>query len=526
MKKTITVLSVGICMLLNGSCSDLMDLNPTTQPSDKNFWVTQNDFDMALAGIYGNLRSNEYFNAQYGLWDALTDNMYAGHNEGATGDICEGNIETDIGGYVKDIFTGAYSSLARINTFIAHAEANTTLPADVKKQMIGEGRFFRAFHNMFLYICYGDVPIVTGMLTLDKQYLPKEPAEKVYENILADLDAAISDLPDGTYAQLKGHISKNAAKAFKAKVMLQHAYKKGVADKEEMKQIVALLETISGYSLQPVYGDLFEDDKQEESPEIMFSVKNLAPKSCSGLDMYMTNWLMYCPLRNLVDAFEMKGQGKWSDSDEAKAVNEAVLNGDDVEAAEAEQAKLFVNRDARLAATVFHSMRPFPEVRYIAGETDFTGFGCYKYLQRDKTLAAGDLLDGEVSEQDMILMRYGYVLLMMAEAENEANGPTPKVYEAMNKIRKRAGQNVLPAGLSQEAMRAKIRHEWRVETAFEGLHYFEMKRWHTLGDIVKIKDPKFTDYKPHFEDRFYYWPIPQSEIDKAKGILVQNPDYK
>lgn len=523
--KKLKILFIGALILLSSSCSDFLDLDPTTQPSDNTFWKTENDFDMALAGIYGDLRSNENFNALFGLWDALTDNMYAGHNEGATGDICRGNVEADMGGYVSSIFSGAYSSLARINNFIEHAEENTSLSADVKKKMIGEGKFFRAFHNTYLYLCYGDVPVVNSTLTLEEQYLPKQPAEEVYKNIIADFDEAIASLPDVMYSANNGHVTKGAAKAFKAKVMLQHAYTKGVANKSEMSNIVTLLESIKGYSLQPVYSDLFEDSKQEASPEIMFSVKNLAPNSCSGLDMYMTNWMMYCPFRNLVDEYEMKGEGAWKDSEAAKIVNEDIINGSDVVAAEKERAKLFENRDSRLSASIFHSMRPFKEIRYAAGETDFTGFGCYKYLQRNQTLAAGDLLDGEVSPQDMIHMRYGYVLLMIAEAENEANGPTAKVYEAINAIRTRAGQDVLPTGLSQNEMRIKIRHEWRVETAFEGLHYFEMKRWHTLGDIMNIKDPKFVDFKAKFEERFYLWPIPQSEIDKSNGILIQNSDY-
>ena len=55
--------------------------------------------------------------------------------------------------------------------------------------------------------------------------------------------------------------------------------------------------------------------------------------------------------------------------------------------------------------------------------------------------------------------------------------------------------------------------------------YFEMKRWHILDEIENIKDPKFVDYQPKFEEKFYYWPLPQSEIDKAGGILIQNPNY-
>lgn len=526
MKNIAKIAFVGILSMVGFSCSDFMDLNPTDKPSEATFWKTENDFNLALAGIYGKMRSNEYFNEKYGLFDALTDNMCSGHNEGASWDICFGNLDPNMDGYVKDMFKNAYEALARINNFIERANENTTLSSQVKQKMIAEGKFFRAYYHMFLYLLYGDVPVLKEMLTLEKQYVAKTPADEVYKAIITDFDEAIAALPDVVYSENSGHITQGAAKAFKAKLMLQHAYSKGVPNKEEMKEIVSLLEEIKGYTLQPEYGDLFEDSKQESSPEIMFSVKNLTPSCGSKYDMYMTNWLMYCPFRNLVDEFELKGSGEWKGSAQAAAVDETVLNGNDVALAEVERAKLFVERDKRLKATIFHSMKPFPELRYIAGETDFTGFGCYKYLQKSLHLAANDLLDGDLSPQDMIHMRYGYVLLMIAEAENEANGPTAKVYSAINTIRNRAGQGPLPDGLSQEEMRKKIRHEWRVETAMEGLRYFEMKRWHTLSDIENISDPKYVDYKPKFQEKFYLWPLPQSEIDKSNGVLVQNPDYK
>ena len=49
------------------SCEDFLDLNPTTQPSETTFWKTENDFNMALAGIYGQMRSNIYFNPNRSL---------------------------------------------------------------------------------------------------------------------------------------------------------------------------------------------------------------------------------------------------------------------------------------------------------------------------------------------------------------------------------------------------------------------------------------------------------------------------
>lgn len=525
MKKILNIFLAGTLMFSFASCSDFMNLNPTTQPSETTFWKTENDFNMALAGIYGKLRSNDHYNALYGLTDNLTDNSYDKNGCGAAQNICKGELDPSMGGYVSEIFGFSYSALARINNFIERAQANTTLRPEVKERMISEGKFFRAYHHMWLYLYYGDVPVMTKTLTMEEQYVPKVDAAEVYAQVMKDYDDAIEALPDVTYAANHGHITKDGAKAFKAKLMLQHAYDKGVPNIEELKAVIALLESIKGYSLQPEYSDLFKNTTQEGSPEIIFSIKNLAPTSCTGLDMYFTNWLHTCPLRNLVDEFELEGEGNWSGSELAKAVNEEILNGADEKAAAIERAKLFEGRDKRLKATVFHSLKPFEEIRPIAGETDFTGFGCYKYLQKDLAIAAKDLLDGSVSDQDMIHMRYGYILLMIAEAENEVNGPTAKVYDAVNAIRLRAGQYALPTGLSQTEMRQKIRHEWRVETAMEGLRYLEMKRWNTLGEIVNIKDPKFVEYQPQFEEHFYLWPLPQGEIDKAGGVLVQNPAY-
>lgn len=523
MIKILYIILFGAITFSAVSCSDFMNLNPTTQPSETTFWKTENDFNMALASIYGQLRSSDYYNALYALTDNLTDNSYDKNGHGNAQSMCRGEIDPSMGGYIPDLFSFAYASLTRINIFIKQVEESTFLSNELKQRFLSEGKFFRAYHYMWLYLYYGSVPVVTSPLSMDKQYVPKQEATEVYKQIMQDYDAAIANLPDVTYAQGGGRITKGTAKAFKAKLLLQHAYTKGIPNKEELKSVLDLLESIKGYSLDTEYSNLFLSTAQESSKEIMFSIKNLAPTSCTGLDMYYTNWLHACPLRNLVDEFELKGEGEWKGSVQAQAINEAVLNGLDADAAEKERAKLFENRDKRLKATIFHSMKPFPNIRYIAGETDFTGFGVYKYLQVPTT---GDLRDGSVSDQDMIHMRYGYVLLMIAEVENEINGPTSKVYNAINQIRLRAGQKELPLNLTQEQMRNKIRHEWRVETAMEGLHYLEMKRWHTLGDIINIKDPKFVDYKPQFKEYFYLWPLPQAEIDKSGGILVQNPDYK
>ena len=75
---------------------------------------------------------------------------------------------------------------------------------------------------------------------------------------------------------------------------------------------------------------------------------------------------------------------------------------------------------------------------------------------------------GTLDDNDFVLLRYSDVMLMYAEAQNEAVGPDASVYQQINEVRARPGVNMppLPAGLSQDEMRERIRHERRVEFAF------------------------------------------------------------
>lgn len=127
------------------------------------------------------------------------------------------------------------------------------------------------------------------------------------------------------------------------------------------------------------------------------------------------------------------------------------------------------------------------------------------------------------SQQDWVMLRYAEVLLIYAEAQNEIAGPDQMVYEAINQIRNRVNMPDVPAGINQQEMRETIRHERRIELAFEGLRYYDLKRWRIAEEVLN----NITDgvIPRNFEERFYQWPLPQSEIDRSQGVLEQNPDY-
>jgi len=125
---------------------------------------------------------------------------------------------------------------------------------------------------------------------------------------------------------------------------------------------------------------------------------------------------------------------------------------------------------------------------------------------------------------------------------NEAQGPLPDVYKYVNLIRDRAGLLGLPPGLSQSDMRERIRHERRIELAFETHRYFDAHRWKiaekidnaniygldVLTDGYNISSNAFyvrkVVEKRVFEKKHYLWPIQQRELEKNKN-LVQNPGW-
>ena len=143
--------------------------------------------------------------------------------------------------------------------------------------------------------------------------------------------------------------------------------------------------------------------------------------------------------------------------------------------------------------------------------------------------------------QQWVYIRLGEIYLNLAEAVNEYSGPTSECYDAINAIRNRAGLPNLPAGLSQEEMREKIKHERRIELAFETHRFFDVRRWLDAEktenqpvysmNIYAGTNLQDTDFyqRIKIEDRVfqapkhYFFPISQTEIDKnQKGYLVQN----
>lgn len=208
----------------------------------------------------------------------------------------------------------------------------------------------------------------------------------------------------------------------------------------------------------------------------------------------------------------------------------------------------YQNRDPRLKYSVYTIGDPLPDDKLYnsrpgSGTADAvgfswfsttTGFNVKKYINKE------DLADPTNSGINIILIRYADVLLMYAEAKIEINQVDQSVLDAINQVRQRPDVNMPPITgvLSQAALRDIVRKERMIELAFEGLRYFDIRRWRTAeavmpgnvfgmtyedrGILKTIEVPAFT--RTFDKNRDYLWPVPQKERE-LNPQLTQNPGW-
>lgn len=513
MRKHTTKILLLCCSIgLFTSCIKKLDQNPLDKTPSSQFWQSQADFDNAMAALYGGLQNGpsggKEFSEEQPIWDCFADDGYAQFGSGGQHDIVTGAINPTSGGYISGLYQDAYANIARANILIQHLHdyQGTDFADADRTRYEAESRFIRAFMYSYLYYYYGSVPKITEPLTLETQYQPKAPADTIFQLIMDDLDFAITNLNSAIYTNNNGHACVTSAQALKARVLIYAAYgNTGTVNTALMTQVRDLCKTVmTQYSLSPNFEDLFHDATQEKNPEIIFSIKYLAPNDATNWDRDYGDWIAADPIQSFLDDFEC--------TDGLPYKTSPLRDPNDQ----------FKNRDSRFAKTFFKDHPSFPDGREWATPTNPrpTGYGVLKYLDPNNLPFGFSTL----SAQDAVVIRNAEVMLMYAEAQNELVGPDASVYQATTAIRARSGMPAYPAGLSQDDMRQRIRHERRIELAYEGLRYFDLLRWRIAKQTMNAVTDGILQY--NFKDINYKWPLPQAEIDRNQGTLVQNPDYQ
>ena len=221
----------------------------------------------------------------------------------------------------------------------------------------------------------------------------------------------------------------------------------------------------------------------------------------------------------------------------------------------AQAADPYKNRDPRLQMTIVCNGSKWPGALPV--ETFFggkngqplrnattTGYYLKKYLNNKVTFEAGKTTNS--FDHNWILFRYAEILLNYAEAMAEAYGPDQTAAglpltarEAVNMVRARKSVAMppYPTGMPQAAFLARLRNERRVELAFEGHRFWDLRRLKALDemkDIYKVSIEKRDDGTLAYTreklctyavtDKLYFYPFSNAELHK-NGHLIQNPGW-
>lgn len=510
--------------LMFSACEDILDTIPTDRISTEIFWQTEKDATLGANAVYTHIVETA---SHYASWDGMTDIGYTHLPQSPESFILQGQFDA-LNSRVANDWKSAYSGIRTANIFMENIDRVQTTNTALVDRLKGEVRTLRAYFYLRLASLYGDVPLVTKSLTLqESKSLTRNPVSQIWDFVATELTQAAGLLPP-TQTE-KGRVTKGTALALKARAMLYAGRYQEAADAAD-----AVID-LNVHSLYPSYQNLFTY-AAENNPEILFDIQFIKGSFANDLFSVLAQNSMSCrslfvPTKNLVDAYEMTNGLPITDGASGYDPYDPYTNRDP-----RLRYSIFVPGDVLPNGNVFNSLptSPTSDAVGLSFVVSPTGFNVKKYIN------AADLSTPANTGINMILLRYAEVLLTYAEAKIELNQLDASVYDAINLVRQRNDVNMpaITSGKTQDELRSIVRHERLVELAFEGLRFFDVRRWRIAEDVMpgKVYGLTYEDeegdlqtvevvgWTNTFQERNYLWPIPQGERD-LNPALTQNQGW-
>ncbi|MBN3522072.1 RagB/SusD family nutrient uptake outer membrane protein [Algoriphagus lutimaris] len=397
-------------------------------------------------------------------------------------------------GYGQTFWTNYYRGIANANLAIANIP-EMNMDETQKQQLLGEARFLRAYYYFNLVRIFGNIPLIINPVDLTSEELYPNPADPsaVYDQIVMDLtEAEDSGLPmrDAT-----GRVSMGAIKSLLSSVYLTMAgypLQKG-------NEYYSLAAAKAKEVIDSKEFSLFDSYDALHDP----SMKNL------GENIFMAQFAAYIQPSSWQVSIIPYNRGISNYSAETGGIF-----------AQEEFVKSYESGDKRADEKEFY----YTSYSLRDDRSQILELGDYYIYKHFDELAQTSTTS---SDMNWPIIRYAEVLLIYAEASNEANGPTNEAYQAVNLIRERAELDPL-TGMSQTELREAIWKEKFFELSFENKTWFDMVRIRKGFNVTTRQFEEYVGhqfiYGPTLKERELLFPIPTAEI-RNNSNLVQNAGY-
>ena len=483
-----------LSIFLFGSCSDLLDVSPTSVITTESFWKTEGDAEGALIGMYVNLRSISNSTLYY-LGEARADVVALGTvGDGGWAKYYTNRLQPDDAGPSwQSLFTLVNSA----NLILKYVPGIDFASEDRKNTILAEAYAMRAFTYFVMTRTWGDLPLrmdPTESENPELTQIERTAQSEIFQFIKGDIDKALQLFPDNSYSENKMFWSKPATSALKGEIYLWTAKQMGGGN-ADLQTALTVLEDIknTNVALLDNFKDVF-DYGNKGNDEILMAVR-FAELESAGNNYFNAMYLIGSAIPTNI-------------SDEAKETIGAIGGGSNNIAVPTAYVKsLYTNDDQRKDAS-------FYEI-FTIGENE-----ALTYYTTIVTKGSGTVIGGSRNFiDDIILYRYADVLLMIAEAKN-ALGEDPSI--EINQIRMRAygdqySEYAFSPGTVEENDEIILEERLR-ELAFEG------KRWWDLVRFDKAIEMLPTLSERDNPEQKILWPI-STGVLSLENKIIQNPGY-
>lgn len=480
------------------SCSDFLEESNPSNFTQENYFKDAEHARSVVNSIYADFRysaGGDYGGNPYFMTDFLTG--LAGTRVGQNQQInkvrmCINDADNE---YSKSWWNYPYRAIANANLAITYIP-NIQMDETERSKCLGEAYFLRAYNYFNMVRLFGNIPLVLKPINASSPelYPVQSTVEDVYEQIVKDLqEAEKSSLP---WTDLSGRVTMATVKSVLATVymtMAGYPLQKGT-DYYALASAKAKEVMDSGkYSLFTSYDDL-HNVAMENQGEHLLMIQYKAGVVENNMQY------LYLPYNLDISYYS-------TETGSIYALDEFI--------------ETYEEGDKRMNEGAFYYTK-FTSNADRSKEIDFGSYYIFKFFDMDAHLNTAK------SSLNYPLLRYADILLLYAEAANEAEGaPSETAYAAVNAIRNRAGLSPLE-NMSKEKFREAVWKERYHELAFENKIWFDMVRTRKVlnlstGNFDDFVGHKFT-YGPTLGEKELLFPIPTSEMNNNKN-LTQNEGY-
>jgi hypothetical protein len=459
------------------SCTDFLNTEPIDKVAIEQYYTSEEGLTQALAGVYDPLGTQAlYGNNIFLNYNCCTDEGFYARSSIVTG-VYVNNFDPT-SAEIYDLWQTAYLGINRANDLIAHI--NLPQMDETKRQVIlGEALFLRGYYHFLLVSHFGDVPLkLTPTTNPNDVYIPETPTKDVYAQILKDMTDAEGKVNTSSSMGYSSRVSKTAVEGILARVCLQMA---GFPLNDTSKYVEALVwtkkvqssgehalrTTYNAALTNSAYSQIFIDQAQDiyEVKESMWEIDFKGDRSDSYAETGRLGNTNGITLTNL--ALTPTLGYSFGNVRGTARLYKAYKTGD-------------LRRDWVLSPFTYNQTTGahVPITTTSGYGRDSAKWRRYFEKSTNKNKNATDI--------NFPVLRYADVLLMLAESENQVNGPTTIAYDAVNQIRRRGfGLNIatpsivadLPAGLSKADFQLAVEKERMLELCFEGTRHLDLIRW-------------------------------------------------